>query len=264
MNVLIYDQNENFDMFFNLFKKTNGIECEFSTFIPMAKDYNLIITDIINLSHCAHIKHVPIIVIGEEPHADYQLTLMELEESVEVTHNETHDEIVKISQTWQKAHEELVPVEFKENFYKYQNCIYLKPPIFSDALLRIVHSIKTYIQPQEKITKFNQKLLENKPPKIWFKFLMNDQEGIKKFFKLMTKYDHLINSRIRDSLSLVISEFYVELLQQEIIITITFLQGVISLTFRNLDISDKVLFFIQKNADSIVVEDGVSTVNWLC
>jgi hypothetical protein len=65
MKLLVFNENEEeFNLFYETFRKNENIYCEFSTFFPKDMDYDLIIAEEKNIHLVKNIRHIPVIVLS--------------------------------------------------------------------------------------------------------------------------------------------------------------------------------------------------------
>lgn len=262
MNVLVYDQQpENIEILFNLLENQPDINCEFCSFVPVAKNYDLLITNIENLNHCNYIKNIPIVVIGKKETIEQQSN-KQLNNSSEISilHDEYDNEIISIDFS------KLLCSNIIENnqiINDNQNCIYIKPPVLINQLINIINAFKNHIKQKQDIKNQDQKLLEYKPQKIWFKYSL-DKDNTFFLFKTLESYRNLINSEIFNAINLIISEFIIDLCKfdKTILFTISLFEDKTSLTLQNILISNDILFFIQINAHDVFLDQKSMTITW--
>jgi hypothetical protein len=249
MNVLVYDhEDENFQMLFNVLHKQMDINCDFCSFIPVNKTYDLVITDNEHLNNCSYIKNIPILVIGNQ-------------------NDDKNDNIITISpEEFIFNNQDIMTINDPSN-----NCIYIKPPVFTNHLINIINEFKYNKNKNNKIINQESKihLIDHRPKKIWFSFSLNPiNNNIKYLRNTLLYYANIINTKIINSINLIIAQLIAENLLNYSIndvlsFNMTLNEDCTTAQFNNLNLKDLNLFFVNSQLDNIDFYDNKTIITWL-
>ncbi len=259
MNVLVYDhEDENFEMLFNLLHKQKDINCDFCSFIPVNKTYDLLITDNDHFNHCAYITNIPIVIIGNQNNNnDITNELSYINElSADFSINNEND-IININNDYNH------PIN--------NNYIYIKPPIFTNNLVNIINKLKYNKQKNDVFVDKRPTihLIDQRPQKIWFSFLLNPMNSqIKYLRQTLLYYENIININVINSVNLIISQLIAEdLLNNCTDDTLSFVINLCEdrtiVQFNNLNLQNYNLFCINSQINHMDFNDNKTIITWL-